>query len=219
MVVVHSCDAEVADLDEAWPEGDAVRKPSFPLTAHGNCWTSYDNKRHNERNEKASSLNGKEPDGSVPGTVIGARTGEDMAIVTVDLGCLPVLVRDAEVVRVYGCQAPLPDLNKAIAPMSELWIAFSIRLLGEVGAGPVGGQSVDHMIMMIPVAVACVPSPVVASENLHAPASGGEEESEVVVVRCTESHFAHLYEPISEGDACRKPFTTVEDVPPGPMVH
>ena len=31
VVVVHSCDAEVADLDEAWPEGDAVRKPSSPL--------------------------------------------------------------------------------------------------------------------------------------------------------------------------------------------
>ena len=101
--------------------------------------------------------------------------------------------------------------------MSELWVAFSMGLLGDIGAGPVGGQSADHhLIMMIPMmVVACVPSPVVASENLQGLGSGGEVEIEVVVVSCAKSHFAHLYEPISEGDACLKPFTTVVEVPAG----
>ena len=148
-----------------------------------------------------------------------AGTREESAIIPVDLGRDPVLVRDAEMICIYGCQAPLPEFKKAIAPMSKLWIAFSHGLLGDVGTGPVGGRSVDHRIVNIPVVVSWVPSPVVASENLQAFAGGCEVESEVVRVTCTESHFAHLYEPVSEGDACLKPFTTVEDVPPGPMVH
>lgn len=69
VVVVHSCDAEVADLDEAWPEGDAVRKPNR----------------------------------SVPGAEVVAGTGKEMAIVTIDLGRLPIHVRDAEVIAVDGC--------------------------------------------------------------------------------------------------------------------
>ena len=164
----------------------------------------------------------KEPNRSVPGAIVvkGARKGR--AILTVDLGRDPVLVRDAEVVGIYGCQAPLPELNKAIPPMSELWIAFSHGRLGDVGTGPVGRPSADHPITIVPVVVAWMPSPVVASENLQALASGREVESEVPRVTCTESHFAHLYEPVSEGDACLKPFTAVEVVPRTatiPMVH
>ena len=98
--------------------------------------------------------------------------------------------------------------------MSELWIAFSMGLLGKTGAGPVRGRSTDHPIIFVPVGVvACELLSVVASENLQALASGGEVEIEVVVIAGTESHFAHLQEPTSEGDACRKPFTAVEVVP------